>query len=87
MRGQGERLEHAMVVYEQVRLVLERLRDIDVELDAREFQPYVATTRAKEHLLLAREELDALAELLQALHMRPSEDSSSDVLDDDRGHS
>lgn len=82
MPGKGERLEHAMVVYENVRLVMERLRDIDAELDAREFQQFDATTRAKEHLQLAQEELDALAELMQALHMRPAEDSSNDVLDE-----
>jgi hypothetical protein len=79
----GERLEHAMVVYDNVRLVMERLRDIDAELDAREFQQFEATVRAKEHLALAQQELNALAEIMQALHMRPGEDSSQNVLDAD----
>jgi hypothetical protein len=83
MRGKGERLEHAMVVYENVRMVLERLRDIDTELDAREFQRFDVTARAKEHLALAQQELSALAEIMQALHMRPVEDSSDNVLDTD----
>lgn len=81
MQGKGERLEHAMTVYEQVRLVMERLRDIDVELDSRDFQQFNVTVRAKEHLALAQQELDALAEIMQALHMRPSEDSSDNPLD------
>jgi hypothetical protein len=80
MRGKGERIEHAMVVYENVRMVMERLRDIDTELDAREFQQFDATARAKEHLALAQQELNALAKIMQALHMRPAEDSSEDVL-------
>lgn len=81
MVGKGERLEHAMVVYENVRMVMERLRDIDVELDASEFQRFDATVRAKEHLQLAQQELNALAEIMQSLHMRPAEDSSEDVFD------
>ncbi len=79
-RRDGERLERAMTVYEQVRLVLERLRDIDAELDASEFQRYDATTRAKEHLSIATDALTQLADLMRALHMRPSEDSSEDPL-------
>lgn len=78
----SERLERAMLVYENVRMVLERLRDIDVELDASEFQQFDVTVRAKEHLALAQQELNALAELIQALHMRPVEDSSEDVLNE-----
>jgi hypothetical protein len=83
MRGKGERLEHAMIVYENVRMVLERLRDIDTELDAREFQRFDVTVRAKEHLALAQQELDAVAEIMQALHMRPVEDSSDNVFNAD----
>ncbi len=80
MQRNSERLEHAMVVYENVRMVMERLNDIEVELDASEFQKFNVTVRAKEHLALAQQELDALAVLMQALHMRPVEDSSDDVL-------
>lgn len=79
-RREGERLERAMAVYEQVRLILERLRDIDAELDASEFQRYNATTRAKEHVSVATDALTQLGELMRTLHMRPSEDSSEDPL-------
>jgi hypothetical protein len=82
MPGKGERLEDATAIYENVRLAMERLRDIDLGLNAREFQQFEATTRAKEHLALAQQELQALAEIVQALHMRPDEDSSEDVLND-----
>ena len=66
MHGEGERLEHAMVVYENVRMVLERLRDMDAELDAREFPQFDVIVRAKEHLALARQELNVLAAVSSA---------------------
>lgn len=81
MRYEGERLEQAMIVYEDVRLAMERLRDVETELNSEEFEDIQATPRAKQHLDIAREELQALAEILQAMHKRPAQDSSDGVLD------
>lgn len=81
MREEVEPLEEAMNVYEDVRLAMERLRDIDNELDSREFAGIQATIRARQHLEIAYEELQQLAEILQAMHKRPTEDSSDGVLD------
>lgn len=81
MERNYERLEQAMEIYEEVRLAMARLRELEVDLDAREFQQFDVSVRAKEHLSLALQELNSLAEIMQALHMRPAEDSSEDVLD------
>ncbi|NDJ84605.1 MAG: hypothetical protein GYB66_01855 [Chloroflexi bacterium] len=80
MRREGERLEYAMAVYEDVRIVMDRLRDIGTDLNVPELRKFDATARAQEHLRLAREQLGALAEIMQALHMRPAEDSSDEGL-------
>lgn len=81
MRQEGERLEQAMIVYEDVRLVLERLRDVETELNSQEFEGIQATILAKQRLEIARDELHELAEILQAMHKRPAQDSSDGVLD------
>ena len=82
MREEVEPLEQAMDAYEDVWLVMERLRDIDDELNSQVFAGIQATTRARQHLEIAFDELQQLAEILQAMHKRPSEDSSDGVLDD-----
>lgn len=79
-RREGERIEQAMIVYEDVRMVLERLRDIDANLDDPLFEQYKVSVRAKEHLSIANDSLTQLADLMRSLHMRPSEDSSDDPL-------
>lgn len=77
---EGERVERATVVYENTRLVLERLYDIDAELEAQVFEKYGVAERAKEQLEAASQALDQLADLMRNMHMRPSEDASDDAL-------
>jgi len=76
-----ERIEEATSIYENVRLVQEQLYDIKGELEADVFSQYRVDERAQEHLKVAQQALDRLAELMQHLHMRPSEDSSDAPLD------
>jgi tRNA U34 5-methylaminomethyl-2-thiouridine-forming methyltransferase MnmC len=81
MREEVEPFEDAMIVYENVRLAMERLRDVENELNSEAFASIHATAEAKQRLEIARDELQALAEILQAMHKRPTEDSSDGVLD------
>lgn len=80
-RRTGERIEEATSVYENTRLVQEQLYDIQAELEADVFSQYGVDKRAQEHLEVAQQALDRLAELMQHLHMRPDEDSSDAPLD------
>jgi ribosome assembly protein YihI (activator of Der GTPase) len=80
-RRAAERIEEATSVYEDTRTVQEELYDIEAELEADIFSQYEADERAQEHLQVARQALDRLAELMQHLHMRPGEDSSGAPLD------
>lgn len=76
----GERLQSAMTLYENVRMVLERLRDVDAELDSAGFDSSPALERARTHLFNAYRELEHLADLARQMHLRPAEDSSDGVL-------
>lgn len=78
-RPEDERLERAAGVYEDVRLMLEQIMDVEAELDAPDFDEFGVTTRAQEYLENARISLEQLAELMQNLHLRPGEDASDEA--------
>ena len=77
----GERMEHATTLYEYVRMVQERLYDIEAELDADEFARYSVSDRAKVLTDDMQRTAQQLATLVQQLQLRPNEDSSDAPLD------
>jgi hypothetical protein len=79
-RLDSERLETAMAIYDELRLVLESLDTIEADLDEPELDRWeMVRARSKEHLEVAASALNDLARLMQDLHLRPDEDSSDDA--------
>lgn len=74
------RLEVAMAIYDEVRMVLESLNTIEADLDEPELDRWeMVRARAKEQLEVAEAAMNDLARLMQDLHLRPEEDSSDDA--------
>ncbi len=79
-RPDSDRLEVAMAIYDEVRMVLESLDTIDADLDESELDRWeMVRARAREHLEVAEGALNDLARLMQDLHLRPNEDSTDDA--------
>jgi hypothetical protein len=78
-----ERMIRATELYELVQLAGEHLYEIQDYLDASEFEGLDTAAQAKDLLMEAQESIRRLTEVVQRMHMRPSEDSSSGVLDMD----
>jgi hypothetical protein len=82
-RDTRQRMMRATELYELVQLADEHLHEIQDYLEASEFEEFSATKRAKDLALAALDSVHQLKELAGQLHMRPSEDSSSGVLESD----
>lgn len=78
-----ERMIRATELYELVQLASEHLYEIEDYLDASEFEGLDTAVQAGDLLMEAQESIRQLTEVVQRMHMRPSEDSSSGVLDSD----